>query len=64
LTYGRGTALAGLWAVFSWWAGFFWLRLFRKILLVKFFDLGGNSERKSSIPREIRGIGAIKFVAM
>jgi hypothetical protein len=45
-------------------AGFFQLGLFREILLVKFFVLGRNSESKSSIPREIRGIGARKFVAM
>jgi hypothetical protein len=29
-----------------------------------FFDLGRNSDRKSAIPREIRGIGARNFVAM
>jgi hypothetical protein len=34
------------------------------MLFEKFIDLGGNLEAKSSIPREIRGIGARKFVAM
>jgi hypothetical protein len=68
---GIGPALAGLWASFSRWAGFsqseagfFQLGLFRGILLAKFFDLGRNLEGKSSILREIRGIGARKFVAM
>jgi hypothetical protein len=66
-----GPALAGLWAGFSrWaalaglWAGFFRLALFRENLLEEFVDVGGNSDRKSSIPTEIRGIGARKFVAM
>jgi hypothetical protein len=30
----------------------------------KFVELGGNWNEKTSIPREIRGIGARKFVAM
>jgi hypothetical protein len=53
------------------WAGlnrsgvaFFWLKLFREILFEKFINFGGNWKEKSSIPREIRGIGARKFVAM
>jgi hypothetical protein len=29
-----------------------------------FVDLGGNWDEKSTIPREIRAIGARKFVAM
>jgi hypothetical protein len=45
-------------------AGFFQLGLFREILVETFVDLGGNSDRKSTILREIRGIGARKFVAM
>jgi hypothetical protein len=44
--------------------GFSWFALFREILVEMFVDLGGNSDRKSSIPTEIRGIGARKFVAM
>jgi hypothetical protein len=59
-----GPILAGLWASFSRWAGFFRLGLFREILFEMFIDLGRNWERKLSIPREIRGIGARKFVAM
>jgi hypothetical protein len=43
-------------------AGFFWLGLFREILLEMFVDLGGNLDGKSSISREIRGIEARKFV--
>jgi hypothetical protein len=53
-----GPALAGL------RASFLQLGLFREILFEMFVDLGRNWERKSSIPREIRGIGARKFVAM
>jgi hypothetical protein len=34
------------------------------MLFKKFIDLGGNWNEKSSIPREIRGIGARKFVPM
>jgi hypothetical protein len=34
------------------------------MLREKFVDLGGNFKRKSAIPREIREIGARKFVAM
>jgi hypothetical protein len=45
-------------------AGFFWLEHFREILLEKFVELGVNWKAKSSIPREIQGIGARKFVAM
>jgi hypothetical protein len=37
---------------------------FKKLLRELFVDLGRNWKRKSSIPREIRGIGARKFVAM
>jgi hypothetical protein len=55
---GTGPALASL------WSGFFQIALFREILVAKFFDLGRNWDRKLSILREIRGIGARKFVAM
>jgi hypothetical protein len=73
-----GSALASLKAGFSWF-GFFRGRIFwfspaisgvltgfsRFVMLFeKFIDLGGNWNEKSSIPREIRGIGARKFVAM
>jgi hypothetical protein len=37
---------------------------FEKFLRELFVDLGGTWKRKSSIPREIRGIGARNFVAM
>jgi hypothetical protein len=53
-----GPALASL------WAGFFRLGLFREILRELFVNLGGNWSGKSSISREIRGIGARKFVDM
>jgi hypothetical protein len=53
------------WAGFSWiWAGFSRFGLFREILCELFIDLDRNWKRKSAIPREIRGIGARKFVAM
>jgi hypothetical protein len=53
------------WVGFTWSeAGFFRLRLFREILVEKFVNLGGYSKEKSMILREIRGIGARKFVAM
>jgi hypothetical protein len=45
-------------------SGFSRFRLFRAILRELFVDLGRNWKRKSSIPREIRGIGARNFVAM
>jgi hypothetical protein len=35
-----------------------------KVLVAKFFDLGRKRDVKSLIPREIRGIGARKFMAM
>jgi hypothetical protein len=40
--------------------GFFWFGFLREL----FVDLGGNSEDKSTIPREIQGIRARKFMAM
>jgi hypothetical protein len=68
----------GGWAGFSRFAlfrgRFFWVRPanfgvqtgFSRLgmLREKFVELGGNLKRKSAIPREIQGIGAIKFVAM
>jgi hypothetical protein len=42
----------------------FRLAIFQEILLEEFVDLGGNSDRKSMILGEIRGIGARKFVAI
>jgi hypothetical protein len=61
----KAMALTRGWAGFSRsGAGFFRLRLFREILCEKFVNLGGNWNEKSSIPREIRGIGDRKFVAM
>jgi hypothetical protein len=60
-----GLALAGLWASFSRFrASFFWLGLFREILVEMFVDLGRNSKGKLVIPRGIQRIGAKKFVAM
>jgi hypothetical protein len=60
-----GPALAGMLAGFSWFrAGFFRFGLFREILVETFVDLGRNLEGKSTISREIRGIGARKFMAM
>jgi hypothetical protein len=53
-----GPVLAGLNSGFSRFA------LFQEILLAKFFILGRNLDRKSSILREIRGIGDRKFVEM
>jgi hypothetical protein len=73
-----GPALAGLRAGFSRF-GTFQVRKFFDgpsisgmqagfsrfgILQEKFVDLGANWKRKSMISREIRGIGARKFVAM
>jgi hypothetical protein len=55
---GFGPALTGLRAGFSRFG------LFQEILCELFIDLDRNWKRKSAIPREIRGIGARKFVAM
>jgi hypothetical protein len=59
-----GPALAGVPALAGLRAGFSRFELFREILCELFVDLDGNWKRKSAIPREIRGIGARKFVAM
>jgi hypothetical protein len=59
---GPGPALASGLALAGLRSGFFWLALFREILVAKFFNLGRKFDEKSSIPREIRGIGARKFV--
>jgi hypothetical protein len=56
--------VARWWALTSSQAGFSRFGLFREILVEIFVELGGNWNEKSSIPREIRGIGARKFVAM
>jgi hypothetical protein len=45
---------------FRWTGCFFWFGLLCKL----FVDLGRNLKDKSSIPREIQGIGGRKFVAM
>jgi hypothetical protein len=60
----QGPALAGMPALAGLRAGFSRFGLFRENLRELFVDLGGNWKRKSSIPREIRGIGARKFVEM
>jgi hypothetical protein len=52
------SALAGL------RSGFSRFRLFGEILVAKFVDLGRKWDENSLISREIRGIGARKFVAM
>jgi hypothetical protein len=59
-----GLALAGGLALDGLRSGFSRFGLFQEILVAKFFDLGGKWDEKSSIPREIRGIGARKLVAM
>jgi hypothetical protein len=65
LTRGGRPTLAGIRpALAGLRAGFRRFALLREILVAKFFDLGRNLKRKSSIPSEIRGIGARKFVAM
>jgi hypothetical protein len=61
---GLGPALAGMLALAGLRAGFSMFVLFQEIRRELFVDLGGNWKRKSSIPREIRGIGARNFVAM
>jgi hypothetical protein len=64
LTCGIGPALAGGPVLAGLRAGFSRSHFFEKILRELFVDFGGNLKRKSSIPREIRGIGARNFVAM
>jgi hypothetical protein len=61
---GLGPALAGVPALAGLRSGFSRFGIFREILRELFVNLGGNWEGKSSILREIRGIGARKFVAM
>jgi hypothetical protein len=61
---GLGLALACVSALAGLRSGFSQFRLFGEILLELFVDLGGNGEEKSSILREIIGIGARNFMAM